>query len=164
MNKYKFKLNKKSQRSTDFFSLVRFLLTGLVNISTQVLSQNSPKRLWKPLSKIKEFQFLFPQNQDVSWTLLKKQKEDFIQTKPYSQQGLQWLLKEGLISDQDFIWKEGDDSWNRISLSSYFHTPVETAMEDLMDKISITKPSWKDSKNSKDSKVFIYQRPEPKIF
>ncbi len=164
MNKYYFKINEDIQGPLEVVSLIRLLLKGSIDTSTQVSKEENQMKMWKPFSEFKAFHFLFPQDQNVPWTLLKKFEENFVRTQPYSQKGLQWLLQEGFISDQDFVWKEGDDSWNRISLSPYFDTPLETALEDFMDKVSMSESSNEDLSSDKDSKIFVYQRPAPKIF
>ena len=151
MKKYYFKTDKDRQGPFDFITIVDHLLKNSINSSTHISLEGES---WKPLSE--EFSFLFPQGQDVAWTLLKKHEDKFIQTQSYSQKGLQWLLDSKLISDQDFIWKEGDESWNRISLSPEFETSLDASLEDLMDRASMDIPE--------SSEVFVYQRSAPKIF
>ena len=157
MNKYELKIKEGRGESLDFLKIIQLLLAGEIDTSTQIFTSGQADKS-QALSHILEFQFLFPQPQDVAWTLLRKCDEKFIQTSPYSQKGLEWLLKEGLVSDQDFVWKKGESSWNRISLSSDFDTPMDIAMEDFMDKESMI-----DSVHE-EANVFVYQRPEPKIF
>ena len=153
MDKYYFKTNEKPQGPFDFITIIDHLLRGSIDTSTHISVEGES---WRPLLEYQEFHFLFPQDQDIAWTLLKKYEDQFIQTQSYSQKGLQWLLDSKLISDQDFIWKEGDESWNRISLSPEFETSLDASLEDFMDKASVNTPE--------SSEVFIYQRPAPKFF
>ena len=105
---------------------------------------------WQALSSIKEFQFLFPKKGEKPWTLLKKIGGDFIKTSPWGREGIQTLLKLGLISDQDFIWKEGFSAWERISLCPHFKTRFDDTAEDLMDR-AFTQYKKSDS-------VFIFKK------
>ena len=130
--------------------ILQFLFRGWVFADTKLLKAGT----WKNLS---EYFDLFSQDPSSSWTLLKKYKENFIQTGPYAQKALQTLLRKGFLSDQDFVWREGFSSWKRISLCSEFHTRVEGALEDFMDQEFLkTKPS--------QSQVLVYKRKEPNIF
>lgn len=126
--------------------ILRFLFRNWVDKDTELLKSNK----WKKLS---EYFDLFSKDIKFSWTLLKKYRNDFIQTGPYSREGIQTLLKKGFLSDQDFVWKEGMSSWKRISLCSDFHTRIEGALEDFMDQEFL---------NSQASpKVFVYKRKSP---
>ncbi|MDE0151229.1 MAG: DUF4339 domain-containing protein [Bdellovibrionales bacterium] len=129
--------------------ILQFLFRGWVSADTKLLKSNT----WKSLS---EYFDLFSEDVKSSWTLLKKYKGDFIQTGPYSQKGIQTLLKQGFLSDQDFVWREGFSSWKRISLCSEFHTRIEGALEDFMDQ--------EFSKANPAPEVLVYKRESPNIF
>ena len=129
--------------------MLQFLFSNWVSAETELLKSNT----WKKLS---EYFDLFSTDTKSSWTLLKKYKGDFIQTGPYSQQGIQTLLKQGFLSDQDFVWKEGFSSWKRISLCSEFHTRIEGTLEDFMDQEFL--------KSNSAPTVLVYKRKAPDIF
>jgi len=129
--------------------ILQFLFRDWVSAETDLLKS----RTWKKLS---EYFDLFSSDVKSSWTLLKKYKGSFIQTGPYSQQGIQTLLKQGFLSDQDFVWKEGFSSWKRISLCSEFHTRIAGALEDFMDQEFL--------KSRPALNVLVYKRKSPNIF
>ena len=128
--------------------ILQFLFRKQVTADTELLKSNK----WRKLSIYFD---LFSEDVKSSWTLLKKYKGDFVQTGPYSQKGIQSLLKKGFLSDQDFVWREGFSSWKRISLCSEFHTRVEGALEDFMDQECLkARPS---------PEVLVYKRKAPRI-
>lgn len=129
--------------------ILQFLFRNQVSADTQLLKAGQ----WKKLSVYFD---LFSESAGSGWTLLKKYKEDFVRSGPYSQKGIQTLLKQGFLSDQDFVWREGFSSWKRISVCSDFHTRVEGALEDFMDQEFL--------KTKSAPKLLIYKRKSPSIF
>ena len=116
--------------------VLSFLVIKKVQANTLIMDQSNSKKT--PLHQHKSFQFLFPAGeQNTSWTLLKKHEGTFVQTGTYSTKGLQYLLKEGIVSDQDFVWKSSFESWKRISVCSEFCTNPSASLEDLMDQMSV---------------------------
>ena len=135
----KFYLKKEnSLKGYTLYQILQFVLQGRISIHQegQVYSENSVSK-GEPLYQIKEFRHFFPCQKDrTSWILLKKYKKKFVQSGPYFKKGLQIMLKRGLISDQDFVWREGFPSWERLSLCSEFHTRLDASLEDLMDQLA----------------------------
>ena len=129
--------------------ILQFLFRSRVSADTELLKAGQ----WKKLSVYFD---LFSPAGSSGWTLLKKYKENFVQSGPYSQKGIQTLLKQGFLSDQDFVWREGFSSWKRISVCSDFHTRMEGALEDFMDQELL--------KNRPTPKCLIYKRKSPSIF
>ena len=127
--------------------ILQFLFRNWVSADTKLLKSNK----WEKLSVYFD---LF--SEVSSWTLLKKYKGDFVRTGPYSQKGIQTLLKQGFLSDQDFVWTEGFSSWKRISVCSEFHTRIEGTLEDFMDQELLKVRSAPE--------VLVYKRKLPNIF
>ena len=107
------------------------------------------------LSIEEEFKFFFDEKE--CWVLLKKIKNTFKKSSGYSTKGLQSLLKKGWVSDKDFVWKNGFKSWERISVRSEFHTPLESSVEDFLDRYFL-------GEKKTFSPVSVYQRPAPSLF
>ncbi len=128
--------------------VLQFLFRNWVDANTELLKSNK----WKKLST---YFGLFSEDVKCSWTLLKRHKGDFVQTGPYSREGIQTLLRKGFLSDQDFVWKEGFSSWKRISLCSEFHTRIEGALEDFMDQEFL--------KSKASPETLVYKRKSPSI-
>ena len=135
--------------------VLSFLVTKKIQSDALITdSANSPAI---PLYQHKDFQFLFAMNEtDTRWTLLKKHENHFVQTDEYSTKGLQKLLTEGVISDQDFVWKSSFQSWQRISVCSEFYTKPSAVVEDLMDQMSMNYSS--DMAHSVRQKTVFYKR------
>ena len=112
--------------------ILHLVLTGVADMEEPLCAGSSKK---KPLSQQPEFQHFFSKKN--GFTLLKKYQRRFIQTGSYSKKGVQYFLDKGLISDQDFVWKEGFSSWLRLSICEEFHTNLSSSIEDLMDKLSL---------------------------
>ena len=128
----------KSLKSYDLNQILQLVLQGQIDIhqECQVYSKNSRSK-GCPIYQVKDFHHFFSIQKDIeSWVLLKKYKKKFIQSGPYLKKGLQIMLKRGLISDQDFVWKKGFPSWERLSLCSDFHTRLDASLEDLMDQLA----------------------------
>ena len=123
--------------------ILQLIVHGKIYITHEcccVLDEKSSRK-FRPIYQMKEFYDFFPQKKDpLSWTLLKRYKKTFVQSGPYLKTGLQILLKKGLISDQDFVWKEGFSSWERLSLCAEFHTRKDASIEDLMDQLDESCP------------------------
>ncbi len=139
--------------------ILEYILRGKIDLSRecQVASQKNKKNLKppRPIYQIKEFQEFFPQKKDDkdTWVLLRKHNNNFIQSGPYLKKGLQVLLQRGLVSDQDFVWKEQFSSWKRLSVCQEFHTRMDATIEDLMDQFSEKCPEHFNSK------VTYYKKP-----
>lgn len=123
--------------------ILQLIIHGKISIDRECCCtpEQQPPKKFRPVYQMKEFYEFFPQKKDpLSWILLKKYKQKFVQSGPYLKKGLQLLLKKGLISDQDFIWKEGFSSWERLSVCTEFHTRKDSFMEDLMDQLEEERP------------------------
>ena len=118
--------------------ILTFVIRGQISIE-QELYRLKKNKLQKPVPLYKnlEFKKFFSHTSlEKSWILLKKNQQSFVQSGPYRKQGIQTLLRVGLVSDTDFVYTEGMKEWERISICSEFYTPLSSTLEDWMDKIA----------------------------
>lgn len=86
---------------------------------------------WQPTHKFEEFRHLFQgrisATIDDSWIVLQKKsqgaKVSYEQKGPYLSERVKELLQLGEIQYSDFIWREGQKEWRRISTLDFFNPP-----------------------------------------
>lgn len=86
---------------------------------------------WQPTHKFEEFRHLFQgrisATIDDSWIVLQKKvrgtKVSYEQKGPYLTERVKELLQLGEIQYSDFIWREGQKEWRRISTLDFFNPP-----------------------------------------
>lgn len=157
MKKLFYLKNSSFKGAYTFYQILKAIVTKQLS-PFSLISFASTEKKWKPIYAKTPFQIFFSKNNKEKWILLKKHKNQFLQSGNYSTQGLQILLSLGLISDQDFVWKKNFSSWKRISICHDFHTRPDGTFEDLMDRTAM------NYKKFTKENVFLYEREKPPFF
>ena len=114
-----------------YSELMQWLFDG--KLKPTAYMQKGHKNTWQKISESEEWNFFYG-NGDGMWVILKKQveKNSFRQKGPYSEEQISFFLKIGLCSARDFIWKEGFEKWQRISLIPEFCTHPADTIRDIL--------------------------------
>lgn len=125
---------------------------------------------WQPTHEFPEFKSQFrgsarPKMEDT-WVVLTRQETRkglaYLQRGPYTTMQVQEQLQSGEIQYRDFIWKEGQDQWSRISsIESFNPTPIKwTPATKLPHDVDIDESEEITADHPMDE-VVTRTRPEP---